>query len=321
MIRKLLLGLALVFVVALGAAAFYLASRQNLRFDAPYPLLPAGADSAQLARGRYVVLELASCGSCHGDPRLAEAYRRGEEVPLSGGRSWAIPPGTFYAPNLTPDRETGIGAIPDSAIARALRYGVGHDGRALMPFMVMQGLSDEDLAAAVAYLRVQPPVRNPIPAHRFSLLGMVVKATVLASPVGPNTPPPAVSPRGATVENGRYLVEAVVRCGGCHTQRDQRNGALIGAPLAGARGVEDSESPGRSWSPPNITSGGRLASMDEGAFLSRMRAGRAIPDSPMPWQAYERMDEDDLRAVYRYLVTVPASSQDVGPPVFGTRQP
>jgi mono/diheme cytochrome c family protein len=321
MLRKLLVGLALVAVVALGVAAFYVASRQNLRFDAPYPSLPAAADSAVLARGHYVVRDLASCGACHGDPRRVEDYRNGVDVPLSGGRSWAIPPGKFFARNLTPDPETGTGSIADSSLARALRFGVGHDGRALLPFMEMQGLSDQDLAAVVAYLRAQPAVRNAVPAHRVNLLGMVLRATVLSSPVGPSAAPPATSPRGATVENGRYLVESVARCSGCHTQRDVRTGAFIGAPLAGAKGFEDPDSPGRSWSPPNITSGGRLKSMDEAAFLSRMRAGRAIPDSPMPWQGYQRMDEDDLRAIFRYLVTVPASSQDVGPPVLGTRQP
>ena len=57
--------------------------------------------------------------------------------------------GQFYTRNLTPDAETGLGKVSDGAIARALRYGVGHDGRALLPFMEMQGLSDDDLQAVV----------------------------------------------------------------------------------------------------------------------------------------------------------------------------
>ena len=109
-----------------------------------------------------------------------------------------IPPGKFYARNLTPDAETGLGNCTDRAIARALRLGVGHDGRALLPFMEMQGLADDDLLAVVSYLRSQAPVRNAVPAHQFTLLGKVVKATVLAKPVGPATPPPARAPRGTS---------------------------------------------------------------------------------------------------------------------------
>jgi hypothetical protein len=58
--------------------------------------------------------------------------------------------------------------------------------------------------------------------------------------------------------------------------------------------------------------------MSEEDFISRMRVGRAIPESPMPWQGLARLDQDDLRAIYRYLITVPASSRDVGAPVLGT---
>jgi hypothetical protein len=122
-------------------------------------------------------------------------------VPLSGGYVFAIPPGQFYTRNLTPDEETGLGKVSDSALARALRSGVGHDGRALLPFMEMQGLADDDLQAVVSYLRTQAPVHNPIPAHHFNLLGKVVKATALAKPVGPSATPPVRAPRGASVEH------------------------------------------------------------------------------------------------------------------------
>ena len=67
---------------------------------------------------------------------------------------------------------------------------------------------------------------------------------------------------------------------------------------------------------PNITNDpttGRLARFTENEFVARMRAGRAIPGSPMLWQGYQRMDEDDLRAIYRYLQTVPPVVNDVGP--------
>ena len=92
-----------------------------------------------------------------------------------------------------------------------------------------------------------------------------------------------------------------------------RTGALIGQPLAGTTDFDST--PERSWSPPNITSGGRLATLSEDQFVARMQAGRAIPHSPMPWQGFQQMSDEDLRAVYRYLMTVPKSTQDVGPPM------
>ena len=230
--------------------------------------------------------------------------------PLSGGRLFDIPPGKFYVPNITSDSETGLGKVSDAAIARALRYNVGHDGRALLPFMTKQGMSDDDLVAVVSYLRSQAPVNHLVPAHQLNLLGRVVKATVLANPAGPKTPPPPTAPHGATVENGRYLVD-MADCGGCHTQQDMRTGAQIGPTLGGSTGF-DEDSTG-SWSPPNITKGGRLAALNESTFVARFRAGRAYPSSPMPWQFFQRLDEQDLRAIYQYLVTLPPSTQDVGP--------
>jgi mono/diheme cytochrome c family protein len=316
MLRKILLTLLVLIVVLVAGVAGFVGARQNLKFDAPYPAVEASADPAVIARGHYLVRVAAPCAGCHGDPAQLDAMLSGAEVPLSGGTVFDIPPGKFYVRNLTPDPATGLGNVPANAIARALRFNVGHDGRALLPFMEFQGFSDEDLVAVVSYLKSQPAVRNPVPAHQFTLLGKVVRATVLAKPVGPKEAPPAVSPRGATVENGRYLVESVSLCGACHTARNPMTGEFTGPPLGGAREFESDSV--RSWSPPNLTKDpktGVLARFDEDAFVARFRAGRLLPGAPMPWEAYSRMSEDDLRAIHRYLMTVPAAENDVGPPV------
>ena len=327
MIQRALVALAVVIVIVVAACAAFVASRQNLKFDAPYPPVEASTDSSVIARGRYVVRDVAFCTGCHGDPRQLDAILAGAEVPLSGGREWNIPPGKFYARNITPDPETGLGNVPPRAIARALRHGVGHDGRALLPFMEMQGLSDVDLVAVVSYLKTQPPVHNRVPFHQYNLLGMILRATVLANPVGPKGTPLAVSPRGATVENGRYLVESVALCGGCHTQRDEKTGAFAGPHLGGATGYVDphlegatapADSVRRTWSPPNITSEpttGRIARYSEDEFVARVHTGRVIPGSPMPWNSFQKMSDDDIRAIYRYLTTVPPVRRDVGPAV------
>src|SRR5262249_18147936 len=238
------------------------------------------------------------------------------DVPLSGGFRFDVPPGSFYVRNITPDSPSGLGGVSDGAIARALRYGVGHDGRALLPFMEFQGLSDEDLVAVVSYLRAQAPVRNVVPMHHYNLLGKIVRATVLARPVGPHETPLVATPHGATVENGRYLVESVALCGSCHTQRNMMTGAFTGPHLGGATGF-DKKPNGHSWSPPNLTADpttGRVGMMTEDGFVTRFRAGRILPGSPMPWQGFRRLSEDDIRAIYRYIKTVPPAHRDVGPP-------
>ncbi|HXS83387.1 MAG TPA: cytochrome C [Methylomirabilota bacterium] len=318
MLRKILLALLGLVALLVAAGAIFVASRQHLKFDAPFPSVAASTDTAVIARGRYIVRDITNCAQCHGDPAQHEALVAGADVPLSGGFTFDIPPGKIRVRNITPDEETGIGKVPDGAIARALRNGIGPDGRALLPFMEMQGLSDDDLLAVISYLRSQPPVHNLVAAHSYTVLGAVVKATILANPVGPAKTPPATSPRGATLENGRYLVESVALCWACHTQRDLKTGTLVGPRYGGNSEFQDDFDHTRIWAPPNITSDpatGRLGSMTEDDFVNRFRGGRLIPGSPMPWQGFSRMAEEDLRAMYMYLKSLPPVSRDVGPPL------
>ncbi|HEX6765655.1 MAG TPA: c-type cytochrome [Polyangiaceae bacterium] len=313
--KRIALGAVAVLVVALIAFAIYVGSRQNLKFDHAVPAIRASQDAAVVARGEYLVRRMANCAYCHGDPnRLKDAFLGKEDIALSGGRTWDIPPGSFRAYNITPDRETGIGAASDAELVRALRFGIGRDGRALLPFMEMQGLADDDLGAVISYLRVQTPVRHAVPPHDIGLLGKIVKATLLAEPVGPKAQPPKLAPRGATVENGRYLVESVANCWACHTERSEKTGELVGPRFGGARLADELEPKKRAWNAPNLTShsSGRVGQMGEEAFVARMKGGRVYEFSPMPWNSFARLDEDDLRAIYRYLRTVPKVDREMG---------
>jgi mono/diheme cytochrome c family protein len=322
MLRKILVAAGWVLVVVIVGGGIFVSARQNLRFDAtPYPDVAASTDSAVIARGHYIVRVVAPCAGCHGDPSQRAAYVSGADVPLVGGFGFDIPPGQFYTRNLTSDSATGLGSVSDKAIARALRFGVGHDGRALLPFMEMQGLADDDLRAVVSYLRTQPAVHNEVPPHHYNILGKVVRATVLSKPVGPTATPLAQAPHGASVETGHYLVESVALCWSCHTERSQMTGAFTGPRYGGTKGFKESYDTARTWSPPNITSDpetGRLGKMNEDQFVARFRQGRVLPGSPMPWQAFSKMNEEDLRAIYKYLKTVPAVKRDMGPPVVST---
>ncbi len=129
------------------------------------PLAPALADDTAVARGKYLVT-LGGCQDCHtpghffGKPDMARALG-GSEV------GFDIPGlGTFYGPNLTPDKDTGLGKWTDAQVMAALRTGVRPDGRVLAPIMPWRSLAmltDQDAAAVVAYLRSLPPVANKVP--------------------------------------------------------------------------------------------------------------------------------------------------------------
>ena len=101
------------------------------------------------------------------------------------------------ASNLTPDVETGAGSWPDDAMVRAIREGVGHDGRPLktMWWWAFRRLSDEDVRSIVVYLRSLPPVRNPLPATRIT----EQERARLASKLRPPLTEPVIRPSRSRV--------------------------------------------------------------------------------------------------------------------------
>jgi mono/diheme cytochrome c family protein len=306
MIGKWLLRAGSAGVVIIVVLLITITLRWDRRFDVPYPRLSASTDPALIARGRYLAYGPAHCSDCHVAPADYQTLKAGAQPPLSGGGAFKIPPGTIRVPNLTPDSATGIGGVSDSALARVLRYGVRPDGRATIPFMEFRDMSDADLAAILSFLRAQKPVRNVVSDHALNLLGKTVMAFMI-KPLAPSAPPAADSPpQGPTLERGAYLVTAVANCAGCHTTRSMVTGAYTGPRLAGGFEMETGGTPSIKVVPPNIRgdSAGRAGMWTEAEFLARFHAGERIPGSPMPWQAFQRMSDDDVRAIYRYLRTV-----------------
>jgi mono/diheme cytochrome c family protein len=269
-----------------------------------------------IERGQYLAFGPAHCAYCHAPLEQWTAIDAGEVVPLVGGWAFAIPPGTFYTANLTPDVETGIGRYTDAQLARMLRHNVRPDGRAALPVMEFQNLSDEDVAAVIAFLRSQPPVRNAIPEHELTLMGKAIMA-FLIKPNGPEGTPPARSPAEApTVERGEYLANSVAGCAGCHSPRNMMDGSYTGPRLSGGGPMPLDHDPSTLLVPPNLTpheGTGWITSWTEDQFLARFRAGRLIEGSHMPWPLYGRMSDDDLRALYRYLRTLDGAENATGP--------
>ena len=306
-------GIALVLAVLVLLITVF--SRQNRTFEAPYPDITASTDSAVIAHGAYLVNGPAHCTGCHTDKAHEAAFLRGDPVPLHGGYEFVLPIGTVYTRNITNDKQYGIGRLTDQEIARTLRYGVGSDGRAIFDFMPFYMMSDEDLRAIISYLRTVPGEAKEVPPHTFNFLGKAVKA-FLIKPMGPldKERPGSVKP-DTTAAYGQYLATSVSNCDGCHTERDLMTGAYVGPRFAGWKGMEGN-SPGTFFNTPNLTTDpetGHLRAWDFNAFQARFRAGPTFKDSPMPWANFAKFSDDDLKAIWNYLRTLPPVKHNPGP--------
>ena len=140
--------------------------------DAPTPSGVQPENQALVARGEYLV-ELLGCGACHTEGALIG--KPDLSLSLAGstiGIAYTNPlqnenPGIVYAPNLTPDRDTGLGRWSEQEIMDAVRAGTGRHGPRRILVMPWQGyakISDEDAWAIVAYLRSIEPIENQVPA-------------------------------------------------------------------------------------------------------------------------------------------------------------
>ena len=243
------------------------------------------------------------CADCHSPVRNVDSLLAlGQEVPLTGGNQFDLPFGQFYTRNLTPDVETGIGAMTDGEIARVLRHSVKNNGEAVLPFMPFQNMSDEDLTAIVSYLRSLKPVRNQVPEHKYNLVGRLIKAYMI-KPSGPTEQVKKAVKEDSTVEYGRHMVLAVANCNECHTRRDGI-GTFVGEPMAGGNVFKEKGKP--DLISPNLTPhpSSHIYNWSEETFLKRFRMGKVIPHSHMPWEAYGRMSDIEIKAIYKYLKTL-----------------
>ncbi len=276
----------LVLLVVLAVAALYAITTRHIgrTYDFPDSPVRAATDSASLARGRHLVEAIGKCQECH-DADL-------------GGKMWVDEPafGRLAGANLTSGRG-GIGGLTDADLERALRRGVGRDRRPLvfMPAEAFAALGDEDLAAMIGYLRTLPPVDREMPAPK---VGPVARALFLRGnfPLLPVTlidhsaSRPAPVP-GVSTEYGEYLA-TIGGCRSCH-----------GLALAG------DANPGA----PDITVG-RIGAWTEEDFFRSLRQGQrpdgsVIDPVKMPWVRSGQMTDDETRAVWMYMRTLPAGER------------
>ena len=264
------------------------------------------ATPERLARGEYVVNNVTGCLYCHSELDWQSPgfpVRPGTE---GKGRSFAdegLP--WITAPNLTPDQETGIGTWSDDTLARAIREGVSHDGRALfpiMPYHQYKFMADEDLASVIAYLRTLKPVRAtaspsaiPFPVNRLiNSVPEPVEAPVMAPD------------RGNPAAYGEYLVR-MGACRDCHTPADDQGQPVPGMDFAGGLNLTG---PYGQVASANITQApSGIPYYTEDLFIELMRTGRVrsrkIHDA-MPWSLYGKQTDEDLRAMFAFVKTIVA---------------
>jgi mono/diheme cytochrome c family protein len=222
-----------------SASALLLAA--TLSFGRPSMAAEVTADS--VARGAYL-FAAADCGSCHTDAKNGGA-------PLGGGKALKTSFGTFFTPNISPDREHGIGGWTNEQFVKAFRKGVSPDGRdyyPVFPYTSFTGMTDRDLLDIKAYIFSRQAVPTPDKPHDlrfpYNIRWALMPWKILYFREGPFMGDPS---RSMEWNRGAYLAKAVAHCGECHSPRNAMGAVEKSRRMAGAWNGPD------GMNPPNIT--------------------------------------------------------------------
>lgn len=258
----------------------------NQNFNASHPVANITVERTpeQLARGEKLVT---TCAGCHGTQG---------DFPLTGTdfTQGGPPFGTLWSANLTPGGD--IANWSDGEIVRAIREGVHKSGRSLMimPSSIYRHFSDDDMKAIVAFLRSQPAAGSPNPPANVNVIGAILTQLL---PIAQSVQPPLTQPVpmpaiGVTPEYGQYMM-TVAACSDCH-----------GTDFGGG-----TEAPAGLGPPvgPTIRDISKRYSQEQ--FINLFRTGVRSDGLPlsemMPWKDYKAFDDDDFKAMYLHLSSLP----------------
>jgi len=304
---KIALGILIgipVLVILIMIVRFYGFSPKSR----PAQVMSAPTNNEAVDRGRYLVSHVAACVGCHSTIREDVSGEPPVDGHLGGGRDFGAPPGAMVhirASNITPDKEHGIGTWTDGEIARAIREGVGKDGRTLFPQMPYQTyaetLSDGEVLDIIAYLKTLKPVTDNLGKTD---VGFPVSMFIRAEPKPlEKVAPPAPSPSDK-MARGKWLLQ-VSSCHDCHDSRDDHMAKIPGKAfgggmkftLPGDKGVvyasnisSDKASGIGSYSNEDLRK-----VIDEG----KGKSGRTL--FVMPWSYYKGMTNEDKDALIAAL--------------------
>ncbi|MGB8609290.1 c-type cytochrome, partial [Bradyrhizobium sp.] len=269
---------------AIGLAALSgVASAQDLqRFDL-------------IERGRYLAV-LGDCAACHTAPG---------GQPYAGGLALQTPFGKLVAPNITPDRETGIGNWTEDEFVAAMHDGRGRGGKRLypaMPYPAYTKMTRDDALSIRAYLATVNPVSNAVEVNQlpfpFNIRLSLVFWNALNFTAGRYQPNPQKS---AEWNRGAYIVEGAAHCGTCHTPKTFLGGDKSDAPLAGATL--------QGWFAPNITTDPRvgIGGWSKDDLIEYLKTGTnawTLASGPMAdavFHSTSKMTDADIAAIATYL--------------------
>jgi hypothetical protein len=309
------LGLLAASVAGLvGVAAAYVQVNGMPRYETVPVALSVAVTPEGVARGRRTASVL--CAPCHLD--------RSRDVYSGRQMSGAAPQfGVVYAPNITQDRQHGIGSWTDGEIAYLIRTGVARDGRYTPQWMPKYPLlADRDLEDVIAFLRSDDAqVRAAAVPDRPCQPSFLTKALAtfvvrpLAYPAAPIEAPPASD----RVAYGRYLVTAKLDCYGCHSRsftsidamRPERSVGFLGggSPMRDARRQ-------RIFSANLTPDATGLGGWSESDFRRAMKVGLRPDGRPLrpPMPLRPELTDDEVSAMWAYLRTVPAIPNPVPTP-------
>jgi len=297
--------LALLALVIAGAIVFYL-----LTMPATVPASALPAHTPDLANGKYM-FTAGGCAECHAAPaKKCDGLKIKDKEVLAGGRCLKTPVGTFHVPNISPDKETGIGNWTTLDFVTAMKRGVAPGGVHLypaFPYTSYQRMTYEDLIDLKAYLDSLPAVKSEVAAHELSFPFNIRRGVGLFQRFYVDGEPLAQDPHAsAELNRGAYLVRGAGHCAECHSSRNILGGIVIDTEFAGAKNPEG------KGSVPNITSSDDgLGEWSEEDVAYLLETGNTpdfdvIGDNMAPVQEnMALLTPEDRKAIAAYIKSLP----------------
>lgn len=278
----------------------------------PAPDMKIVATPEMIEKGKYLANTFAGCIDCHSMrdyDKFAGPLKPGTEG--MGGMDFGEGAGFVPAKNITSDKETGIGDWTDGEIFRAVTQGVDRDGKMLgpmMPFTFFRNMDENDVKAIIAYIRTLPPIRNEVPEHDFNFPVNLIFRTI-PSPQTDFKPAPD---KNNSVARGEYIA---ISCKVCHSPmdgpdfvKDKMYGGGVDMPGPNGGTIRSA-----NISPDKETGIGKWTKEE---FILKFKSylNPEVHNAPvksgefntvMPWTFMAAGTDEDLGAIYDFLMTQP----------------
>jgi mono/diheme cytochrome c family protein len=273
------------------------------------PELTINATPEMLKRGEYLAHTFANCIDCHSVRDFSKFA--GPIVPGTegqGGMDFGEGAGFVPASNITSDVETGIGGWTDGEIYRAITMGVDKEGKPLapmMPYKAFQTIDENDILSIIAYIRTLSPVKNEVPEKKLNFPMNIIVHMIPSKPAFTEIPD-----FNDKISYGKYYA---ISCQYCHTPSDA--GEFDMSKLM-AGGVEFPFPTGGIVRSANITPDKQtgIGNWTEEVFIEKFKFFSKPENihsvqpgefnTIMPWTFYSKMTDEDISAVYNYLMTL-----------------